>query len=82
MLQNILDEIEKSQGVISLAALSQNLHIQKSALQGILQLWVRKGKIRIIRDPLEGETLLCADGTCNQRRCDSCELATRKKLVY
>jgi len=82
MLQDILQEIEKSHGVISLTALSGKLNIQRSALQGILQFWVRKGKIQIIHNPLQDRTLLCVHVACNKGKCNSCQLAAKEKLIY
>jgi hypothetical protein len=82
MLLNILREIEKSQGAISLTALSDNLDIQKSALQAILQFWMRKGKIQIIHDPLQNETLLCANLDCSKPKCNSSRHSAKKKLIY
>jgi len=77
MLRNILVEIEKSHGVISLSVLSSRLGIQKSALHGIIQTWVRKGKIQLIEDPAHDDAMLCLDA-CSQGA-NNCHKPINKK---
>ena len=45
MLKRIMDEFKKSSGPLDLHELSQRLGIEKSALDGMLQLLVRQGKL-------------------------------------
>jgi hypothetical protein len=45
MLQLILQEIESAGGVINLADLSRKLDVEPSALEGMLEFWVRKGRL-------------------------------------
>lgn len=47
MLKQVLKEIEKAKGAISLSALSKKLHVAPGALDGMIDYWVRKGKILI-----------------------------------
>jgi len=48
MLSQIIDEFRKSSGLLDLNGLSQRLGVEKSALDGMLQLLVRQGKLREI----------------------------------
>lgn len=46
MLSQVINEIITSTEPISLSALSQKLKIERSALDGMLSFWVRKGKLK------------------------------------
>ena len=45
MLKRIMDEFRKSSGPLDLHELSQRLIIERSALDGMLQMLVRQGKL-------------------------------------
>ena len=46
MLQRVLREIESAGETLSLDELSRRLDIEPGALEGMIQFWVRKGRIR------------------------------------
>jgi hypothetical protein len=46
MLQLILQEIELAGGTINLVDLSRKLDVDPGALEGMLEFWVRKGRLR------------------------------------
>lgn len=46
MLSRILEEFEKAKGPLDLNELSRRLGVERSALEGMLQLLVRKGRLR------------------------------------
>ena len=46
MLQQVLHEIENANAPITLQTLSHRLAIEPSALQGMIDFWVRKGRLR------------------------------------
>ena len=46
MLNQVLFEIKNAQGPITIRELSRKLKIEPQALEGMLQFWVRKGRIR------------------------------------
>ena len=46
MLQLILQEIESAGGTVNLADLSRKLDVEPSALEGMLEFWVRKGRLQ------------------------------------
>ncbi|WP_129629752.1 FeoC-like transcriptional regulator [Candidatus Oscillochloris fontis] len=45
MLHQVLDAFEQSQGPVSLDELSRQLGIERSALDGMIAFWVRKGRL-------------------------------------
>jgi len=46
MLSQLLREIEAAQGVISLNDLSHKLAVEPGALEGMIQFWIRKGRLQ------------------------------------
>lgn len=63
MLSQILHELESSNGPIDLNDLSRRLGVQRSALDGMIQFLVRKGRLREVD---MGETApVCT--SCGQR---------------
>jgi DNA-binding HxlR family transcriptional regulator len=63
MLSQILQELERADGVIDLNELSRRLGVQRSALDGMIETLVRKGRLRQVE---VGETPpLCA--SCAKR---------------
>jgi len=46
MLTQVLHEIENARGPITLRELSRKLEVNPQALEGMLQFWVRKGRIQ------------------------------------
>jgi len=63
MLSQVIHEIESAQGPITVGELSRKLNIEPNALEGMLQFWVRKGRIQD-DDALED----CSDiaGSCGK----------------
>ena len=45
MLKLVLHSIESSKGPVHVAELSQRLGIERSALEGMIDYWVRKGRL-------------------------------------
>ena len=62
MLNQVLYEIEKAQGPITLHELSRKLGMDTSALEGMLQFWERKGRIQ---NDDGGETCESQIGSCS-----------------
>lgn len=46
MINRVLQEVKKSQAPFSVTALSEKLGIDRSALEGMLAFWVRKGRLQ------------------------------------
>lgn len=46
MLRQILEALEHAPGPLSLDELSQQLGVERGALEGMIAFWVRKGRLR------------------------------------
>jgi len=66
MLWQILHEVEAAQGPLDLNELSRRLDIERSALDGMIQFWVRKG--RLVDDAVVAgqATTVCASHACSR----------------
>jgi predicted transcriptional regulator len=62
MLTQVLKEIVNSRGGIRMKELSRKMGVEESALEGMVEYWVHKGRIR----RLSGDDLLCAEVDCDQ----------------
>lgn len=47
MVQQVLQTLEAAGGPVSLDELSRRLRIERSALEGMIAFWVRKGRLRL-----------------------------------
>ena len=65
MLQRVLREIEASQGTVSLNDLAHKLGIERSALAGMIEFWIRKGRLKV--DDWEELEAIC--GMCSGAAC-------------
>jgi hypothetical protein len=64
MLQQVLDEIKSAGGTINLNELAGKLNIEPGALEGMVQFWIRKGRLKetdVTRGP--------AGQACNTASC-------------
>ncbi len=59
MLKQVLDEFEKSDGALSLDEMAGRLSVERSALEGMIEFWVRKGRLRQM-GPDGGDCARCA----------------------
>ncbi len=67
MLYQVLEEIEQAHGPVLVSELGRKLDIDQAALLGMIEFWVRKGRLR--DDDAVVETgIACAGGGCG----DSC----------
>lgn len=62
MLYQVLEEIEQAQGPVLLSELSRKLDIDAGTLAGMIQFWVRKGRLRD-DDAATADEIACV-GTC------------------
>ena len=66
MLRRVLDAIKDSDGAVDLRTLSRELEVEPSALEGMLQHWVAKGRlVDASRDVAASECVSCAP-TCGR----------------
>lgn len=61
MLHAVLAAVENAAGPVSLDRLGQQLGIAPAALQGMLDFWVRKGRLRRVDAGVEAA---CGQGHC------------------
>lgn len=64
MLHQVLQEIEAAQGFINLNELSRKLAIERSALEGMIQYWVRKGRLIDDTHANASDASGCSTGAC------------------
>jgi len=69
MLNQVLHEIENSQGPITIRELSRKLAIDPNVLEGMIQFWVRKGRITSDEDLSSGENALCSKSCSGTSDC-------------
>ena len=64
MLDQVLQEIETAQSAQNLGDLSRKLGIERSALDGMIQFWVRKGRL-VDDNAVETQAgVVCSRGSC------------------
>jgi hypothetical protein len=61
MLRQVLQEIKAARGPVDLNQLAHKLNLERDALDGMIDFWVRKGKIEDMR---QAETLECFSQVC------------------
>ena len=67
MLNQVLQEIQQANSPITINELGRKMGIESSALQGMIDFWVRKGRLRD-DDALVEDEAACDTGSCG----DSC----------
>lgn len=67
MLLQVLREIEQADGPVTLAELSRRLDVAPSALQGMIDFWVSKGRLQDTSAPSasDGTTHGCGTKSCS-----------------
>ena len=50
ILSRLLKMIEESSGAFSVRALARELDVTPGRVEGMLEYWIRKGKIRVVED--------------------------------
>ena len=64
MLRQVLQELESAPGPVNINELSQKLGIERSALEGMIQFWVRKGRLKTGSQAATEMAELCTTGSC------------------
>ena len=52
MLRQVLEAIEETDGAVSVQTLSRRLALDPGVVAGLVEFWVRKGRLRVVADPL------------------------------
>ena len=68
MLQQVLQEVKSTRGPVNLNELAHKLGVERSALDGMVQFWVRKGRLK--DDDLQ------SDPSPDAEHCPSCSVAS------
>ncbi|MFC1976304.1 FeoC-like transcriptional regulator [Chloroflexota bacterium] len=63
-MQQVLQEIEAAQGSINLNDLARKLGIEQSALAGMIEFWIRKGRITTNEWALDSVCGECSGAAC------------------
>jgi len=83
MLKQVLHEIETANGPVRLAELSRKLGVERSALDGMIQFWVQKG--RLVADAPTGHADLAICGGSCRGSCpgpDSCPFVLKTPHTF
>jgi len=64
VLHQVLQEIEAAQGAVNLNELSRKLGVERGALVGMIQYWVRKGRLKDDSQAEEIPLNSCASSAC------------------
>lgn len=82
MLHQVLHEITNASGPITLNELSRKLGVTPSALQGMIDFWVRKGRLK--NDDVEMETAVTCGSGCGSDCAgrSSCHFVAKMPKTY
>ena len=84
MLRQVLQELEMAQGPISLEELSRRLDIDRDALRGMIEFWVRRGRLQNHDEVMAATLATCPTGSCSACRLglQDCSFATNMPRMY
>ena len=84
MLRQVLQELEMAQGPISLEELSRRLDIDRDALRGMVEFWVRRGRLQNRDEGIAAALATCLTGSrCSCRLGpQDCSSATNMPRMY
>ncbi len=63
MLNQVLHEIENTRGTITIGELSRKIGVEPTALDGMIQFWVQKGRLKSEDDQINGASCSCGTGS-------------------
>ncbi len=69
MLRQVLEEFENIDGMLTLDEMASRLGVQSSLLKGVIEFWVRKGRLRQVE--LDGDDFA---------RCAGCYLTSNMEV--
>ena len=84
MLQQVLQELEMAQGPLSLGELSRRLDIDRDALRGMIEFWVRRGRLQNHDEGIAAALATCPTGSCSGCRLgpQDCSSPTNMPRMY
>jgi hypothetical protein len=84
VLRQVLQQLEMAQEPISLGELSRRLDIDRDALRGMIEFWVRRGRLQNHDEAMAAALTTCPTGSC--RGCgmgpQDCLSATHMPRMY
>jgi hypothetical protein len=83
MLYQVLEEIEQARGPVLVKDLSLKLDLDPGVLMGMIQFWVRKGRL-CDDDAVVAESIACAGGGCGDHCAGmaSCTFVAKMPKTY
>ncbi len=84
MLRQVLQELEMAQGPISLEEFSRGLGIDRDALRGMIEFWVRRGRLQNHDEGIAAALATCLTGSCSGCRLgpQDCSSPTNMPRMY
>lgn len=83
MLEEVINLIRATDRPVSLQTLSQKLSVEQSALSGMLDLLVRKGKLDIIQASASGSENDCDESQClGCIKANACPFIAKMPVTY
>jgi len=82
MLNQVLHEIENCKGPITMGELSRKLGIEINALEGMIQFWVRKGRLQITEDQANGANCSCGSSSSSCSPIGDCVFVAKMPNTY
>jgi hypothetical protein len=64
VLHEVLEEFERTQGPMTLDQLARRLDVERSALEGMVDYWVRKGRLRDDQQATALGATFCGGSAC------------------
>jgi hypothetical protein len=64
MLRQVLQEIKAAPSTVNLNALAHKLGVERSALEGMIQFWVRKGRLQDDDQAAAAALQMCNGSSC------------------
>lgn len=64
MLQQVLAEIRAATGPVNLNELARRMNVERSALDGMIQFWIRKGRLQETDIYTDVPAEVCSSGSC------------------
>ena len=82
VLRQVLRALQSAQGPVNLDDLSRKLGVERSALEGMMAFWVRKGRLRDVY--VSAVTVGCADDDCGAScpGASSCPLMIKRPRFF
>jgi hypothetical protein len=80
MLQQVLHEITTARGPITISELSRKMGIETAALEGMIEFWVRKGRLQRDSDH-GGGNCACGPGASSCAPVSDCVSVSRTYVI-